>query len=79
MAVRFMSLKFGSDRCRGCKMLPKIQFGIMQGWQNYAKDSVQTVAGAAKRCQKSGHKNAGYAKPCPRFSSYFYQVGISSP
>ena len=45
--------------------MPEIQFGLLHGWQNLARDSVQTFAWVAK--------------PCPRFGSDFCTVGYESP
>jgi hypothetical protein len=56
---------------QGMQNRPRVQGKEMQGMQNFVRDSVHNSARYAKTRQNSGHKNAGYAKPSPRFNLDF--------
>ena len=84
----FTSPIFGSDRCRGCKTLPEILFGLLQGLQNVPLLQGMKMQGWQNRPRIQGKKMQGmqnlvrgsvcifarYAMRQTRFSLYICQV-----
>ena len=85
----FLCLRFRANRTPGGKTLPWIQFillhggvniarnagRLLHGGQNLPRDSGQTFARWGKCCQKCWQTFARGAKPSPRFRADFCTVG----